>query len=66
MVADAPISVVIPAWNEERRIGSTLGRLLVEAPALGISEVIVVSDGSTDRTADIVRSHRAAGAYRSA
>jgi dolichyl-phosphate beta-glucosyltransferase len=54
------ISVVVPAWNEERRIGSTLGRLLVDATELGIAEVIVVNDGSTDRTADIVRSHRAA------
>ena len=34
-----PISLVVPAWNEERRIGATLDRLLFEASALGIEEV---------------------------
>lgn len=51
------ISIVIPAWNEERRIGRSLDLLLVIGPPLGIDEVIVVSDGSNDRTTDIVRAH---------
>lgn len=47
--AGASISVVIPALNEERRIGSSLRRVL----AAGVSEVIVVDGGSEDRTAEI-------------
>ena len=47
--------MVIPAWNEELRIGATLDCLLADGAALGIEEVIVVDDGSTDGTADMVR-----------
>ena len=46
------ISVVIPAFNEEDGIGATLSSLREAMPA-GVSEVIVVDDGSTDRTAAI-------------
>jgi glycosyltransferase involved in cell wall biosynthesis len=46
------ISIVIPAYNEAKRIGTTLRDILAEFPN---DEVIVVSDGSTDGTADIVR-----------
>ena len=46
-----PLSIVIPAFDEEDRIGSTLdaaSRFLAEA---GITaEVLVVDDGSTDST----------------
>lgn len=50
------LSVVIPAYNEEKRIGVTLADLKryfsqKEFPF----EIIVVSDGSTDRTAEVVR-----------
>lgn len=49
------ISVIIPAYNEEKRIGKTLGSLysymLENYPDF---EIIVVDDGSFDRTADIV------------
>jgi glycosyltransferase involved in cell wall biosynthesis len=50
------LSVVIPACNEERRIGRRLERVVA---FLGEqrwkSEVLVVVDGSRDRTAEIVR-----------
>ena len=49
------ISVVLPAKDEEHRIAATLERLVAAAPATGITEIIVVDDGSTDRTAAIVR-----------
>lgn len=48
------ISVVIPAYNAERFIGETL-RSVFEQTRLP-DEVIVVDDGSSDRTEDLVRS----------
>jgi glycosyltransferase involved in cell wall biosynthesis len=45
-------SIVIPAYNEEERIARTL---LAYAPVFADSEIIVVLDGCTDRTAQIVR-----------
>jgi len=47
------LSVIVPARNEEHRIGACLKTLLAQDyPAL---EVVVVDDCSTDRTADVVR-----------
>ncbi len=48
------ISVVIPAYNEENGIGSTLDKVKDVLTARGIAfEVLVVNDGSTDATARI-------------
>jgi glycosyltransferase involved in cell wall biosynthesis len=45
--------VLIPARNEERVLGATLASLLASR---GVEiEVVVLDDGSTDRTAEIVR-----------
>ncbi len=48
------ISCIICAFNEERTIGGLLSALTA-LPIL--KEIIVVDDGSTDRTAQIVRNH---------
>jgi len=50
------LSVVIPAYNEERYIAALLDKVLgVDLSAFGLTkEIIVVDDGSKDRTADIV------------
>ncbi len=54
------LSVVIPAYNEENRIGRTLERVLAYLAGRGAPfEVIVVDDGSDDATASVAR---AAGA----
>ncbi|WP_048159724.1 glycosyltransferase family 2 protein [Thermococcus barophilus] len=44
------ISVIIPAYNEEKRIGKVLQRM----PDF-IDEIIVVDDGSEDRTSEVAR-----------
>lgn len=51
------ISVVIPAFNEEEGIASVIGLVPVaELHGLGYeTEIIVVDNGSTDRTADLAR-----------
>ena len=49
------LAVVIPAYNEEARIARTLEELSDRAAHLDISEVLVVDDGSADRTAELVR-----------
>ena len=49
------VSVVIPAYNAEAVIENTLAS--VRAQTLPAYEIIVVDDGSRDRTADVVRSH---------
>jgi dolichyl-phosphate beta-glucosyltransferase len=49
-------SIVIPAYNEGARLGSTLEKVLAYVHAQQWdAEVIVVNDGSRDNTADIVR-----------
>jgi len=48
------VTVIIPAYNEEARIGAVL-RAVAATPV--VNEVIVVSDGSTDRTAEVAVSH---------
>lgn len=54
------LSVIIPAYNEERFIGALLEKVLaVDLSRFNIvKEVIVVDDHSTDRTADIVRQYK--------
>jgi glycosyltransferase involved in cell wall biosynthesis len=49
------VSVIIPARNAARTLAETL--LSICAQSLAELEVIVVDDGSTDATADIVRCH---------
>src|SRR5918992_1922379 len=46
---DVRISVVIPALNEEAAIGSVVG----EVPRQLVHEIVVVDNGSTDRTAEV-------------
>src|SRR5688572_18705344 len=55
------LTIVIPALNEEDAIGRTIARCLqvrqeiASVAGLDEIEIVVVSDGSTDRTAEIAR-----------
>jgi glycosyltransferase involved in cell wall biosynthesis len=53
MTNPAPVSVVVPAYNAERFLAAALESVAVQT--LPAAEVIVVDDGSTDRTAEIAR-----------
>ncbi len=46
------VTAIVPAYREEARIGATV-RALRAIPAVG--DVLVVDDGSTDRTASVAR-----------
>ena len=49
------LSIVIPAYNEERFIGTLLERIRAVdlTPSASTTEIIVVDDGSRDRTVEI-------------
>lgn len=56
MTARVSLSVVIPAFNEEKRLPGTLARVLPFLRSRGETfEVVVVDDGSADRTAEVAR-----------
>jgi dolichyl-phosphate beta-glucosyltransferase len=54
------LSVVIPAFNEFRRLGDSLTRIIEYLDAHGVdAEIVVVDDGSTDRTGEMARARLA-------
>jgi dolichyl-phosphate beta-glucosyltransferase len=62
-VSGLPLSVVIPAYNEARRLPATLVRVREHLAARGLPhEIVVVDDGSADGTAEVARA--AGGAVR--
>lgn len=56
------VSVVIPAYNEEAVIGACLDELVASMRTMeqGTYEVIVVDDGSTDRTCEVLKEKKQA------
>lgn len=50
------LSIVVPAYNEEKRLPQTLERILAYTKTNSwVTEIVVVDDGSGDRTVDLVR-----------
>jgi cellulose synthase/poly-beta-1,6-N-acetylglucosamine synthase-like glycosyltransferase len=56
-----PVSIVIAARNEEANITARIENLLAQEYPRELLEIIVVSDGSTDRTAELARLHAGQG-----
>ena len=68
--AGAPsLSIVIPAFNEEQRLPRLIGELASSAEAMAVGsglsflEAVVVDDGSTDSTPDLLREAAAVHAF---
>lgn len=57
-------SIIIPAYNEEKAIASIIERCLevrahiIEETQINRVEIIVVNDGSTDRTGEIIKRYK--------
>lgn len=47
------LSVLVPVYNEEKTVAEILARVLALGPV--VKEIVVVDDGSKDRTAEVVR-----------
>ncbi|WP_074259401.1 glycosyltransferase family 2 protein [Agromyces cerinus] len=46
------VLVIVPAWNEEANVGNTVREIRSRAPQY---DIVVVDDGSTDKTARVAR-----------
>lgn len=51
------VSIIIPTWNEEDNINECLNYLKIQTYPHEKMEIIVVDNGSTDATAEIVKRH---------
>src|SRR5919108_2550273 len=49
------VSVVIPAWNEERNIRAALASVAAQTWPVALLEAVVVDNGSTDATREVVQ-----------
>jgi glycosyltransferase involved in cell wall biosynthesis len=57
MAKEVVLSIVVPVFNEEKTVRSVIDRLLSEIPVE--LELVVVNDGSTDRTPAIIDEYAA-------
>lgn len=53
------ITIGIPAYNEEKNIGNLISSIFLQTHKyFKLSNIIIVSDGSTDKTVDIIKKHK--------
>lgn len=50
------VSIIIPAYNKEKSISTTIESVISSAKTVSY-EIIIVNDGSTDRTSEVVRQY---------
>jgi glycosyltransferase involved in cell wall biosynthesis len=55
-LAAKSVSIIIPTFNGASRIGNCLDSLIKQTPGRNV-EILVVDDGSTDNTANVVRGY---------
>jgi glycosyltransferase involved in cell wall biosynthesis len=61
LLSEPYLSIVIPSYNEERRLPGTLSKVIAYLQTKGCrAEILVVDDGSSDRTAAVVEELSAA------
>jgi len=53
------LAITIPAFNEEKTLGKVINEIPKKIPGIKKIEVIVIDDGSTDKTARIAKKHKA-------
>ena len=63
-MTEPTLSVIVPSWNEEKRVGKAIDSLKRAAARYqrernGVAEIIVVDNNSQDRTTDVAREHGA-------
>ena len=58
------VSVIVPAYNAQKTIGQCIDALLAQTYPRESYEVIVVDDGSTDGTTDVVKAYQVKYLYQ--
>lgn len=56
-MSDKVLSIVIPTYNMEGYLHKCLSSLVVEAPLINILEVLIINDGSKDKSAEIAQEY---------
>ena len=51
------LSIIIPAYNAEKYIDRCMGSVYKDAPSLDDFELVVINDGSKDRTSEVFRGY---------
>jgi dolichol-phosphate mannosyltransferase len=59
LIDSLDLTISVPCKNEEKNVGDTLDTIVAAVSEVGCSyEVIVIDDGSTDRTSELVEEYR--------